>query len=439
MDRPETPLQRFRTRLYETGLALRQDALFELLDAVLSGDGPTSLVRHSLAAPFRRRWPSVCDALSDGSLDPAALRRLALETLPPPAAGERPLWVVDSSPWPRPKARTSPERTYGCAITGGKPTKCIVPAWEYLWLAAVPEPKGSWVLPLDVARRGPTAGPPTAQALEQLRRVLAARPAGAARPVVAFDGGFDPIAAARSDVPADRLVRLARNRVFYRAPGPYQGRGRPRIHGPAFRLQDPATHGATDHRATVANPDYGQLTVAAWEGLHARKGPDAPLTVVRVQVERLPGGASPPSPLWLAWCGAALPADLTEVARWYLRRFAVEHGFRFLKQGLGWTRIRPRSPAAADRWSWLLALALWQLWLARPLVADRRLPWETPRAPGRLTPGRVRRAFGGLFLGLGTPARPPRPRGKSPGRGRGARPGPAKRYPVVHRQPKRAA
>ncbi len=439
MDTPDTPLQRFRTRLYETGLAMRQDALFEVLDAVLSGDGPTSLVRLSLAPACRRHWPGLCDALSDGSLDPAALRRLAQETLPPVAAGDRPLWVVDGSLWPRPRAVTSPERTYGCAITGGRPAKCVVPAWEYSWLVEVPAALGSWVLPLDVTRRGPIAETPTGLAITQVGAALAVRPVDAPRPVVALDGGFDPVAVARSDAPVDWLVRVARNRVFYREPGPYGGRGRPAIHGPAFRLPDPATHGAPDHHATAADPVLGEAVVDAWTGLHARKAPEAPLTVVRVQVARLRGQTASPTPLWLVWCGGALPADLLALARWYLRRFAIEHGFRFLKQDLGWTTIRPRSPAAADRWTWLLAVGLWQLWLARALVADQRLPWEAPCAPARLTPGRVRRVFGALLLRVGTPARPPRVRGKSPGRRVGECPGPARRHPVVRRPAKRAA
>jgi hypothetical protein len=37
-----------------------------------------------------------------------------------------------------------------------------------------------------------------------------------------------------------------------------------------------------------------------------------------------------------------------------LRRFVVEHAFRFVKQTLGWTTVRPRHPAAADRWTWLV-------------------------------------------------------------------------------------
>jgi hypothetical protein len=117
----------------------------------------------------------------------------------------------------------------------------------------------------------------------------------------------------------------------------------------------------------------------------------------------------------------------------------IEHGYRFLKQTLGWTTVRPRTPEAADRWTWLLALVLWQLWLARSLVADQRLPWERPLAPGHLTPGRVRRAFAGLFAPLGTPARPPKPRGKAPGRRPGHSPGPRSRHPVTRRRPKRVA
>ncbi len=143
--------------------------------------------------------------------------------------------------------------------------------------------------------------------------------------------------------------------------------------------------------------------------------------------------------MWLAWTGAQLPEDLLLFWHWYCRRFTVEHGFRFAKRAVGWTTIRPRSPAAADRWSWLIAALCWQLWLARPLVADARLPWERPLPAERLTPGRVRRAFPGLLARLGSPARVPKPRGKSPGRQLGEKPGRRTRYPVVRRTAKPAA
>lgn len=123
------------------------------------------------------------------------------------------------------------------------------------------------------------------------------------------------------------------------------------------------------------------------------------------------------------------------VWHWYQRRFAIAHACRFLKQELGWTTPRLRSPLAADCWSWRLASARWQLWLARGQVADARLPWDTAAARDQLGPGRVRRVMAGLLATLGSPARPPRPRGKSPGRQRGQCPGHAPRFPVQRRAP----
>jgi len=189
----------------------------------------------------------------------------------------------------------------------------------------------------------------------------------------------------------------------------------------------------------VADPVRGQVAIDAWLALHDRSAAGCPFAVVRVRPERLPRREGPPAPLWLAWHGGPLPADLADLWRWYGRRFAEEHPFRFEKRDLGWTTARPREPAAADRWTWLVGAAVWQLWLARGLVADRRLPWERPAEPARLSPGRVRRAFGGFLAGLTPRSRPPRTRGKSPGRRAGERPGPRERHPVHRRGPPRAA
>jgi hypothetical protein len=109
----------------------------------------------------------------------------------------------------------------------------------------------------------------------------------------------------------------------------------------------------------------------------------------------------------------------------------IEHTIRFAKQALGWTTPRPRHPEQADRWTWLVLAAYTQPRLARRLVGDRRLPWERPRPPGRLSPVRVRRGFPQLLARLGSPANPPKPAGRSPGRPRGSQRGPATRYPTV--------
>jgi hypothetical protein len=351
----------------------------------------------------------------------------------------RPLWVIDGTNWPRAAARTSPDRTWEYRPLPGWPQSGIVPAWAYQWLVAVPDAAGSWVLPLDVQRRGPTADSATQVALDQITSVRHAQGADAPRPVVTLDSGYDVETLAHATLDADLLVRLIKSRVVYRTPERRAGRGRPRLHGAVFRLADEGTHGEPQLATRLDHPLYGTVHIDAWTDLHVGGAPDAPFTVIRVQVERLPKKKLPPRPLWLAWMGGPLPADLTLVWHWYLRRFTVEHAFRFLKQTLGWTTVRPRNPEAADRWTWLIAGACWQLWLARPLVGEVRLPWEHPRQDGLVTPGQVQRRFTGILLRVGTPARAPQRRGKSPGRLIGHRPKPPLHYQVARRAPPHAA
>jgi hypothetical protein len=84
-----------------------------------------------------------------------------------------------------------------------------------------------------------------------------------------------------------------------------------------------------------------------------------------------------------------------------------------------------RSPAAADRWTWILIACYAQLWLARGLVADIRLPWQRPqpRTAGSqvMTPGRVRAGFRGARQAAGTPASAAKPGRPGPGRPPGSK------------------
>ena len=90
--------------------------------------------------------------------------------------------------------------------------------------------------------------------------------------------------------------------------------------------------------------------------------------------------------------GAGEP-DLDRCWRAYLRRFDIEHTFRFVKGTLGWTTPSLCTPEQADRWTWLVVAAYTELRLARGLVDDLRLPWERPREP-QSSP---RRGCGGGF------------------------------------------
>lgn len=438
-------LDTFRQARYDQVLGRRKDTLSDLLDAVLTTSGRATLVRRTLSPLFRRGWASASDALAEGTLDEAACRRLCLTHLTPPTDG-RPVWALDGTSWPRPAALTSPERTWTFRPLPGYPQEGLVPGWEFQWLVEVAVPGTSWLRPLDVARRGPTAGTPTALALAQLRRVLALVPPDYPRPVVTLDSGYDPLelaAAVRQPDPTQRLdcdvlVRLNTHRLFCAPPPPYPGTGRPRTYGADVRLWRPESLAPPDAVATTPDARHGTVTVSVWRDMRCRPHADLPVTLVRVEVAHLPRSNRAPAPLWLVWIGAAEPADLLDLWRWYSLRFTIEQGFRFLKQGLGWSSIRVRQPAAAERWSWVLLLALWELWLARDLVADQRLPWERRLASAHLTPGRVQRVMGPILASVGTPARPVTSRGKSPGRQLGQRPAPVPRQPVHRRHPKRS-
>jgi len=67
----------------------------------------------------------------------------------------------------------------------------------------------------------------------------------------------------------------------------------------------------------------------------------------------------------------------------------------------------------------LVVAAYIQLRLARARVADMRLPWERRYDRGRLTPVRVHRVVSSLLVEMGTPAKAPKPCGRSPGRPKG--------------------
>ena len=114
----------------------------------------------------------------------------------------------------------------------------------------------------------------------------------------------------------------------------------------------------------------------------------------------------------------------------------MEPSIRFRKQGLAWTTPRFRDVAECERWTDLVTMAQWELYLARTLVSDRPRPWETAQA--RKTPARVKAGLGALFAVIGTPAGEPQTRGKGPWWPQGrVRERPA-RYPVLRKRRKRA-
>ena len=442
MMHPETirTLQFFRADLYGC-FGRREDALFELVEALLVTPAVRSVPHLSLEASYRRGWGSAYAALAHGHVDTELLRAVLVRR---PLAEGQPIYAVDVSVWPRCDAETSPDRGFYYHPSRHSAGQPIVAGWAYQWLAQLSFARDSWTAPLDVRRVHPAENA-NAVAVGQVVALLDLVSGSETIPLFVFDAGYDPVQLGLGLVeqPVAILVRLRSDRCFYAAPDPATAAqtGRPRKHGDKFACAEPSTWPTPTAEHTVDDEQYGPVRVRAWAGLHpkqqnhATRGTRRPRpivrgTLVRVEVTRLPGRTYRPQVLWLWWQGPGTP-DLDVLWRAYVRRFDLEHTLRFCKQELGWTTPRVRHPEQADRWTWVVVAAYTELRLARPWVADCRLPWERRLQAGRLTPYRVRRTVSALLRALPTPAGAPKPCGRSPGRPKGRRSGPAKRHPAL--------
>jgi DDE superfamily endonuclease len=427
------------------------DALFELTDAVLCAAGPvTSLPRLSLEAVCRRGHGSGYAALARGGADAGALEDL-LACFGP--AGWPLVFAVDATTWPRVAAETSPGRGFYChpsRQTAGKP---VVAGWCYQMVSQLSSGRDSWTWPVSCQRIEPGADVAAATVAQVAAAAARVAPGGRV-PLFAFDAGpgYDPAAISHglAAVRAQVLIRLRKNRVLFGDPPARvpHAPGRPRRHGPAFACQDESTWGTPDERLVTAGPVYGTVTVRGWAGLHPRTrrrgrwaGPSpAPVVrgwVIRVEVTATPRPASKAGKmLWLWWSGPpGTTPDLDLCWRAYTHRFGIEHAIRFAKTTLGWVTPALRHPQQADRWTAIILAAAAQLVLARPLAAGHRLPWERPRDPALLTPGRVRRDFPRLRATLPPVAKAPKPSRPGPGRPKGRPARRARRYPVIKKAP----
>jgi hypothetical protein len=413
-------LQQFRQRIYDC-IGKAKDALFELMDAVLSSASIASYVSLSQSPVFRREWPSVYAALQDGRIHRAQVMRELVQRIP--TTGQ-PVLVGDSSLWERPDAETIADRGFHHNGKAG-----IGIGHSYSTIAWVPDTPGSWALPLRHERitsfeSGLTKG---AFQLQQVTRQLAVRPLGV------YDRyyGNAKFAKLTAGIEADLLLRLASNRCVYGAPPAYSGRGAPRKHGDKFKFNDPQTYPEPSQVLEVDDPDFGRVQLRRWSGFHFHKSPTRDMEIVCVQVIVPLKRRRAFKPLWLAWLGLSMP-NLDDLWRQYLRRFNIEHWYRFAKQRLYWTEPLITSLPAAERWTDLVVLMSWQLWLARAECIDSPLPWQSPQQT--LSPGRVAQAFPAIIAAIGTPAKAPKLRGKSPGRTKGQSQPPRIRFPTVKKR-----
>lgn len=428
-------LQQFRDTVY-SALSKRADATMDLLDALTTARHVESPVALSESVLFRRGFASVYDVLEEGDLPETTLREIFNQNQPTACetiAGYE-VSAVDCTPNPRPEAETLPDRVY---LKSQKMQVAQV-GEKFSWLARLVKPGTSWVAPQDVTRVTCTSTD-SEVAVEQVKRLDKQNDRLKAVVADSLYGNHHFLAVFLVVTTVVALVRLRSNLRLYEnpIPKPPQSKGRPRVHGPVFKLTAPSRPADRSADVVVAGQ---KVRLLAWHGLHLRKLPLLVGMILRVEFLKADDTPRYKTPLYLFWTGP-WNVPLVDLCRMYLWRFAIEHAFRFLKQHLGLNASQSPNPATASRWMWLVALAYWQLLLMEAQVADHRPAWYPQAIPKRawsLSPGLVQRGALPFLLGLGTPAVPPRPAGKGTGRANGYRPQPRKRYPVVRKTPKRA-
>jgi len=296
----------------------------------------------------------------------------------------------------------------------------------------LPEQASSWTPPLDLQYIG-TDQTAIGVAIEQLRRL---KPLfGARRVIVVADRwyGTPEMLRACRELGYSVLIRLKSNRKLYRKPRRIHPRGAPPKDGALLQGTRPETQ--SDPAAVWEESDQaGRGTrVSRWDEVHFQQDRELVLAVIRVERTSARDTKRDPRVSWFLTLDEVVP--LEQVPQRYGLRFSQEHLFRFLKQDLLWTQAHVRTPAQFLLWSWIVALAFLQLYLARPLGLAALLPWEAKGRP--VTPRQVRRVMPTILWQLGTPVRACQPRGKAPGRAKGFHPQPAARYPVLRKTSKK--
>jgi hypothetical protein len=465
-------LEQFRQELFEA-FEFRSDALMELVDALSSTPNARSAVELSLSPLFLRSYNSVYDAIDNffpASSDEEAreehraqeciFMRLIAARLPRPQRRKFWLFGIDVTPLPRPFAITLPDRTFvhqPNTIRGNKP---IAIGHQYSALVAFPEKESEtappWVVPLLV-RRVTSKQTGNEVGAEQIADLLedevlsfhgdlCVQVADGAYSVVTFLG---PVAQHENLL---TFARLRSNRVLYRIPqeAVIEGQcGHPTWYGERFDLRDPNTWGEPDELSQTTHITRRRRTytvhLEGWHNLLMRGTRDFPMhqhpfTLIRIWLTDDQGRPVFRRDLWLIVFGKRRrEVSLVEAWEAYGRRYDVEHFFRFGKQRLLLAAYQTSDVRREENWWQIVSLAYVQLWLARFLVEAMPRPWERyllqPKA-GEVSPAAVQRDLGRIIRQIGTPTKPPKPRGKSPGRARGEQQPRRERQPVIKKGPK---
>jgi hypothetical protein len=412
-------LKQFRQETYSM-LGKAKDATFELMDSVMTTRNVSCLAELSLSPFFRRKWSSTYEALEDSRPNQNKLMKNYIKEIP---SSGYVLLGIDHTAWGRKGAKTLKDRTYEHQASSNN---SVTVGQGYSTIAWLPEKQGSWALPLR-HERITSYETPISKAAWQLKQVSKYL---SSKTLVVLDSeyGNSSWVNQTEEIKVSKLMRIRSNCCLWAKPEAYSGRGRPKKHGQKFKVNDPETWWKADETVEVDDPKLGRLKISQWKELHFRSSPSENMSLI--QVERLNSKKESQKlrPLWLVWVGEQF-LELKDIWSQYACRFGVDHWYRFAKQRLYWTVPSFSTAEQSQRWSHLMPLMTWQLWLAKDLVEQNHLPWQSSQK--HLTPREVAQSLFSLLIEIGTPASFPKPRGKSPGWKTGRKRSKKRTYPIA--------
>ena len=431
-----TTLQQFRQEIYAC-FERAGDALFNTVDALISESQAQSFPELSLSVYFPRSWSSLYKSLKRGRINGRRLQDIFVKYIAPLNKEKRLIIGIDGTTIERPFSQTSVDRTaiplhnipHTSGSKKGTPTTF---GWNYSTVTALPEKTSSWTYIID-QQRIPSDKTAIQVALEQLKEIVPKLPK---RPLILLDRGYVSVWlwCQLSAMAIDVLARLKSNQCFYQPAPPHTGKkGAPRKDGAKLKLDDPATQTHPDQTYDVTDEEGHPVSIHCWKHMHSKEARWLDLTILQVIRPHASNKERDPRISWFVYLGQDPQEGIAQIALLYCLRFGQEHGYRFAKQALLWTEPHLQTPEQFDLWSYIVAIVHNHLVLARDLIQAELRPWENKqRVP---TPQQVRRGLATFLSFLGTPARPPKTRGKSFGRPRGIKLPKRTRFPVIRKKP----
>ncbi len=468
----------FRAHIYDS-FQYRADAIMNLIDAISANTSATSPVQLTLSPVFPRQYSSLHDAVdnffvadnpenAESERHEQRLARMQItgSLCPKPAKRNFYLTGIDTVTQPRPFAETLQDRGIHYHPNPAPGNKPIIAGHSYSVLAALPEKEGEkappWILPLLI-QRVPTDKKAVDIGAAQISDVLNDESLnfGNHLSVLTGDSGYSSIEFLNKNAEHDNLVTLVRvrsNRTFYGMPlySTYpRGKGHPQWYGASFKLNDPSSQPEPEETEnmsfTFRNGRECQVTIEAWYNKIMRGKLDIPMhnhpfTMLRVTVRDKDGKEVFKRPLWLILTGKRRSEiSLTDAYDAYRQRFDLEHFFRFGKNRLLMASCQTPETEHEENWWEIAGLAYVNLYTAASLANRLPYPWERwlpdfkePDSAALPSPSMVQRDLPRIIEEIGTPAKLPKPRGKSPGRQSGYSPGKRVSLPVVKKGKKTA-